>query len=197
LIKDNPAARAAKPPDRLRERFLTDEEAVHLFEVLDAMEGCAEIREDHADLFRIIALTGARLAEMRDLAWSEIDFSRPAIILQPERHKAGRTGRTVINLNSAAVEILKRRANETAWVFAKPPPFKGPVETPRKAWAAVIARAKFDDLRIHDLRHTFAVSTPRDRPVGRELRRFRACSLRPLILRRKQPGAPCNASPTP
>jgi integrase len=156
LIKDNPAARAAKPPDRLRERFLTDEEAVHLFEVLDAMEGCAEIREDHADLFRIIALTGARLAEMRDLAWSEIDFSRPAIILQPERHKAGRTGRKVINLNAAAVEILKRRANETAWVFAKPPPFKGPMETPRKAWAAVIARAKFDDLRIHDLRHTFA-----------------------------------------
>jgi integrase len=41
-------------------------------------------------------------------------------------------------------------------VFAKPPPFKGPVETPRKAWAAVIARAKFDDLRIHDLRHTVA-----------------------------------------
>jgi integrase len=103
----------------------------------------------------------------------------------------------VLNLNTAAFEILKRRANQTAWVFAKPPPYKGPMETPRKAWAAVIARAKFDDLRIHDLRHTFAVSTPRDRPVGRELRRFRACSLRPLILRRKQPGAPCNAPPTP
>lgn len=156
LIKDNPAARVAKAPDKLRERFLTDEEAVTLFETLDEMEALAEIRPDHADLFRLIALTGARLAEIRDLAWAEIDFARPAITLQPERHKAGRTGRKVINLNAAAVDILKRRKNETAWVFAKPSPFKGPIETPRHAWRAVIKRAKFADLRIHDLRHTFA-----------------------------------------
>lgn len=156
LVKDNPAARVAKPPDKLRERFLTDEEAVALFGVLDDMETTAQIRPDHADLFRLIALTGGRLAEIRDLAWAEIDFSRPAIILQPERHKAGRTGRKVINLNTVAVETLKRRANHTAWVFPKPAPYVGPIETPRKPWNAVIKKAQFADLRIHDLRHTFA-----------------------------------------
>lgn len=157
LIKDNPAARVAKPADVMRERFLSDDEAVHFFTTLDDMEAAAEIRPDHADLFRIIALTGSRLAEMRDLAWAEIDFSRPAVVLQPERHKGGQAGRRkVINLNAAATEILKRRANKTDWVFPKPPPYQGPMETPRKAWAAVLKRAKFDNFRIHDLRHTFA-----------------------------------------
>jgi integrase len=157
LIKDNPAARVSKPADVMRERFLSDEEAVHLFTTLDEMETLAEIRPDHADLFRIIALTGSRLAEMRDLAWSEVDFSRPAVVLAPERHKTGQGGRRkVINLNGAAVEILKRRANKTDWVFPKPAPYHGPMETPRHAWRAVLKRAKFDDLRIHDLRHTFA-----------------------------------------
>lgn len=157
LIKDNPAARVSKPADVMRERFLSDEEAVHLFTTLDDMEALTEIRPDHADLFRIIALTGARLAEMRDLAWSEVDFSRPAVVLAPERHKTGQGGRRkVINLNAAAVEILKRRTNKTAWVFPKPPPYHGPMETPRHAWRAVLKRTEFENLRIHDLRHTFA-----------------------------------------
>jgi len=129
LIKDNPAARVSKPADVMRERFLSDDEAVHFFATLDDMEVAAEIRPDHADLFRLIALTGSRLAEMRDLAWAEIDFSRPAVVLAPERHKTGQGGRRkVINLNAAAVEILKRRANKSDWVFAKPAPFKGPIE---------------------------------------------------------------------
>ena len=156
FIKDNPAARAPKFPDRKRERFLTDEEAVSLFGALLDMELCGEISEQHADLFRLLALTGARLAEMRDLAWAEIDFGRQMVVLEPERHKAGRTGRKVINLNAPALEILERRRNGSAWVFPKALPFEGPIETPRRFWKALITRSKCPGLRIHDLRHTFA-----------------------------------------
>lgn len=112
--------------------------------------------EQHADLFRLIALTGARLAEIRDLAWTEIDRERRMIILQPDRHKAGRTGKKVINLNAPAMEIIERRANDTEWVFPKAAPFEGPIETPRRFWRLLITRAECPGLRIHDLRHTFA-----------------------------------------
>lgn len=156
LLQDNPVARAPKFPDRKRERFLTDEEAVTLFSTMGELEAARAVRQDHADLFRLIALTGARLAEIRDLAWKEIDWANAMIRLEPERHKAGRTGRKVINLNAPAIEILKRRHNDTDWVFPKPSPYKGPIETPRKPWKAIITKAECEGLRIHDLRHTFA-----------------------------------------
>ncbi len=156
IIAKNPAAGIEKPADRKRERFLTDTEAVNLFDTLTDLELCGEMSEQHADLFRLIALTGARLAEIRDLAWTEIDRERRMIVLQPDRHKAGRTGKKVINLNAPAMEIIERRANETAWVFPKAAPFEGPIETPRRFWRLLITRAACPGLRIHDLRHTFA-----------------------------------------
>lgn len=156
IMSDNPAQRVAKIPDKQRERFLTDEEAVTLFTTLEEMEQCGEVRPDFADLFRLLALTGARLAEIRDLAWTEIDRANRMIVLEPNRHKTGRTGRKVINLNTPALEILERRANGTDWVFPKTPPYTGPIETPRRVWNLLATRAKFPGLRIHDLRHTFA-----------------------------------------
>lgn len=156
LISDNPAARVTKLPDGRRERFLTDAEAVTLFDTLATMESAGEIRTDYADLFRLIALTGSRLSEMRDLAWREIDRANRMIVLEPDRHKTGRTGKKVINLNKLALEILERRSNQTEWVFPKSAPFEGPIETPRRFWRQLVRRAGFDGLRIHDLRHTFA-----------------------------------------
>ncbi len=162
IIEKNPAAGVETMPDTKRERFLTHEEAINLFATIDEMEQCGELPDQHADLFRMLALTGARLAEVRDLAWAEIDFARRMIVLQPDRHKTGRTGKKIINLNAPAMEIVQRRKNATAWVFPKAPPFEGPVETPRRFWRAVITRAKCPDLRIHDLRHTFASLLIRD-----------------------------------
>ena len=157
IIKDNPVARAPRFPDKQRERFLTDEEAVALFQTLADMVEAHEMPGAYADLFRLLALTGARLAEIRDLAWAEVDFTRKMIVLSPERHKSGRTGRRkTINLNAPALAILKSRKNETAWVFPKTPPYQGPIETPRKFWKALVERANCPDLRLHDLRHTFA-----------------------------------------
>lgn len=156
MIPDNPAARVTKIPDQRRELFLTDEEALAFFDTLEDLERSKQIRSDHADLFRLIALTGARLSEIRELSWNEIDRDRRMILLEPNRHKTGRTGRKVINLNSEALKILERRANETDWVFPKSKPYKGPIETPRRHWRLLVERAGFADLRIHDLRHTFA-----------------------------------------
>lgn len=127
-----------------------------LFTTLGDMEQCGELRPDFADLFRLLALTGARLSEIKDLAWAEIDRANRMIVLEPDRHKTGRTGRKVINLNTLALEILERRANQTPWVFPKAAPFEGPIETPRRFWNALATRAGFEGLRIHDLRHTFA-----------------------------------------
>lgn len=162
LIENNPVSKVPKFRDGQRERFLTDQEAVHLFQTLATMEDAGEVRPIHADLFRLIALTGARLSEIRELAWTEIDFLHRLILLTPDRHKTGRTGRKAINLNSEALAILERRRNDTAWVFPKTPPYEGPIEPPRRCWNALTERAECPGLRIHDLRHTFASLLIRD-----------------------------------
>ncbi len=156
LITDNPVSRVFKFRDGQRERFLTDAEAVGLFDTLAQMEAAGEIRPQHADLFRLLALTGARLSEIRELAWDEIDFDNRLILLEPNRHKTGRTGRKVLNLNAPALQVLERRANPTAWVFPKSEPYRGPIETPRRFWNRLVERAGCPGFRIHDLRHTFA-----------------------------------------
>lgn len=156
LIAKNPAAGIEKLKDNQREKFLTDDEAVALFTILLDMELCSEITSPHADLFRLLALTGARLSEIKDLTWTEIDRARRMIVLEPDRHKTGRTGKKVINLNVPALEILERRSNQTAWVFPKVAPFEGPIEVPRRFWNLLVERAGCVGLRIHDLRHTFA-----------------------------------------
>jgi integrase len=162
LLDNNPVSKVPKYRDGQRERFLTDQEAVRLFQTLATMEEDGEVRAIHADLFRLIALTGARLSEIRELAWSEIDFLHHLILLTPDRHKTGRTGRKAINLNSEALAILERRRNDTQWVFPKASPYDGPIEPPRRCWNALTERAECSGLRIHDLRHTFASLLFRD-----------------------------------
>ena len=96
LIVANPVVLAPKFRDGQRERFLSDQEAIGLFSSMETLVAAKELRDDHADLFLLIALTGARLSEIRELRWEEIDLQHRLVLLQPDRHKTGRTGRKVI-----------------------------------------------------------------------------------------------------
>jgi len=58
--------------------------------------------------FLLIALSGRRFTEVRELQWSEIDFDKKLIILPPERHKTGhRTGLTQIDpISDIIIKLL-------------------------------------------------------------------------------------------
>jgi integrase len=156
-----------------RERFLSTREAGGLLETLATMVANKTLNADHADVFRLLMLTGARRSEIAGLRWSEVDFDRSRLVLPPSRTKAGeRTGERRIALNTAARKILVRRRSAADAREQRdreqrhnvpPVPFvfpayrgDGHVIGLQKAWQKVRTRAKLGDTRIHDLRHSYA-----------------------------------------
>ena len=147
-----------------RERFLSHQEANSLIESINSLESQERFQKATADAIRVLLLTGARKSEITHLLWGEVDFERKRLQLPPERTKSGGSnGDRFINLMPAALEILKRRcdANEKlgqdASIYVFPSDRTGePIVNLTKPFKAVLELAGIDELRIHDLRHSFA-----------------------------------------
>ncbi len=149
---------------KTRERFLSHQEANNLIEAINSLETQNRFQKATADAIRVLLLTGARKSEITGLRWGEVDFARKRLQLPPERSKSGgHNGDRFINLMPAALEILKRRndANEKlgqdASIYVFPSDRTGePIVNLSKPFKAVLEQAGIDELRIHDLRHSFA-----------------------------------------
>lgn len=161
LIDRNPVTKVKKPTPRSRERFLSDEETGKLLGALTKLTDEGELLHVHADEIRLLLLTGARLREITDLRWSEIDFERAVIRLPRER---GKTGERIIHLSPPALQLLNERPRKGAFVFPGP---RAPVDERTKEalapardlerpWRRVRKEAGLHDVRLHDLRHSVA-----------------------------------------
>lgn len=111
------------------------------------------------DFIRLALNTGARKEELTGLEWRRVDLQTGLIYLEAHHTKAGK--RRSIPLNRTAREALLARARfraeycpDSPWVFCDT---KGRrVANPRKGFESACKRAKIEDFRIHDLRHTCA-----------------------------------------
>jgi integrase len=153
IISSNPALRVRKEKPRRRERFLSEHEAGRLLETLSVMEREKKLHSSFADMLRVLLLTGARKSEIQALHWLEVDLSRANIVLPRERSK---TGEKIIPINAATTAILSKRKPKAGYVFPSPVDEERPADGLQKAWERVRRRAKLMDVRIHDLRHSFA-----------------------------------------
>lgn len=131
-----------------RERFLTQEEAVRLLGVLDNSRNWRIARA-----IKLILLTGARKREILDARWDYINWS--ASVLSLPNSKSGRPRH--IALSDAAVELLKGlpREDGVPWLFFNPYS-KQPLNNIHPMWVKLRRAAGLSDVRIHDLRHSFA-----------------------------------------
>ncbi len=112
LLKEHPANGFKLPPQAHREAFLDDPaHYVRLFAALAQLEEERRIRPAVADAFRMMALTGARPAEITRCQWKHIDLRASAIVLPPDKHKAGKaTGRNrIIPLTEDGLAIVTRQ----------------------------------------------------------------------------------------
>lgn len=160
LVAANPFTSVKLSAAPVRERFLSREEAGRLLEALSAVEAENVVNPAFCDAIRLLLLTGARKTEILGLRWSEVDMERRLLLLPPERTKAGgRNGERRIVLSPPALDILANRrppeARPSAFVF---PAIRGDghIIGVRRAFAKVCKRAELADVRIHDLRHSFA-----------------------------------------
>ena len=157
----NPTRGVKAHPENKRRRYMTADELTRLREALQRWEeaGPLAIRWRFAQLVRLLLLTGCRLREMMCAEWSWIDWERS--VLQVPEHR-GKTGAAEIQLSERAVAILRELLEAEAAMGSRclaviaGAERTGPLVGYRRMWQALLAQAGVSNLRIHDLRHTFA-----------------------------------------
>jgi len=148
-LHKNPANGIKLVPDNARlERFLSKEEAHHLLSALMLSEN-KMLRYIIAGLL----LTGARKRELLDAKWKDFDLEKRIWTVQ--FNKSGKP--RYIPLSDGMITLLSEipRFEHCEWVFPNPATLKPYVHFFR-SWDTARKRAGLPDLRIHDLRHTFA-----------------------------------------
>jgi integrase len=167
----NPASGVDRYKEEARERFLTVEEMQRLGEAMVEAEtigfpvnagGAKHAPKGQRVAFhphvtaaiRLLMLTGCRLREILHLRWTEVDFERGVLRLPDSK-----TGRKVVFLPQPAIDILNGMTRIGTYVVASDSAGmkdEKPRADLKRPWAAITKRAGLDDVRLHDLRHSFA-----------------------------------------
>lgn len=131
----------------LRERYLSSAEAQKLMQALNA--SC----KPEAQVIRLLLLTGARKSEILTARWENVCFDQRFLIVPLS--KSGRPRH--IPLSDAAIAILRSlpRVEGAPWLFPGHAPHK-PLSDVFIFWKRLRQELGMPDVRIHDLRHTFA-----------------------------------------
>ena len=142
----NPCKGTPRYKRKKLDRFLSGREFARLADSL------REHEESHplaVQAIRLLIYTGARRGEIEGLRW---EWIQPPRIMLPD----SKTGAKIIYLNSqakAVIEAMPDRA-EIGLVFPSPRADRGIDLT--IAWNAIRRHAALPDVRLHDLRHSFA-----------------------------------------
>ena len=101
---------------------------------------------------RLLMLTGCRLGEILTLRWDDVDRTAHEF-----RLRDGKNGARMVPLTPTAETVLAgiARAPHNPWVIAGKLPGTR-LNTITAEWYRLRARAGLDDVRIHDLRHSYA-----------------------------------------
>jgi len=147
----NPCRGVKKYKEKKRERFLNREELRRLGEALRLEE---EFAPSAVACIRLLLLTGCRLREIQTLKWSYLDLDTCLAFLPDSK-----TGRKTLYLGSVAIKLLKSISHTTGNPFVIFGDIEGQYLTDiQKPWRRIRKLANLPDVRIHDLRHTFASS---------------------------------------
>jgi integrase len=147
-VTENPTAGINLAPDVNRERFLSLEEAQRLIASIEQDEN-----EVAAKAIMLLLLTGGRRNEITYARWDYVDWDKKSLLVPLSKSGKPRS----IALNGAAIELLRsiRRDNTGPYVFPSPVTGK-PSPSLYFPWQRIRTRAGLPDLRLHDLRHSFA-----------------------------------------
>ena len=143
----NPCRHVKRYKEHKRERFLSPEETERLGQVLREAE---EEMPSAVAAFRLLLLTGCRLSEIQFLRW---EYVKDDCIELPD----AKTGGRVVPLGPEARAVLSAipRDDDNPWVIAGRLPGSHLTDLQRP-WRRIRKQAGLEDVRIHDLRHSFA-----------------------------------------
>ena len=145
IIETNPCSKVKKfQPNNQRLRVLSKEEETKLFEAL----------ADNELVRQIVTLalhTGMRRGEIFNLKWFDVDFTRGFIQVRESKSNKKR----LVPMNSTVNNLLGGLKRKSEYVF--PSPRTGAkLDNIKKSFQRAIEKARIEDFRFHDLRHTAA-----------------------------------------
>lgn len=149
-VESNPIKNVKKPkPERGRVRFLSDTEKEAL------LKTCREFYPKTLyPVVMLALLTGARLSEITNLRWQDVDLKRKTLLFEETKNGERRTVPLASPAHKLLCKMSKVRRIDTQYVFAREDG-KKPMEI-RKQWEKAVLKAELTDFRFHDLRHTAA-----------------------------------------
>lgn len=132
----------------VKERYLTPEEARNMVEALHASH-----HQQSCQAILLLLYTGARKSEILSARWEYVDVDRR--LLTVPMSKSGKTRH--IPLSDEAIKILQTipRLGSSAWVFPSSSG-KGHLQSVFRLWDSLRKSLGLSDVRLHDLRHSFA-----------------------------------------
>ena len=154
-ITSNPARSVRPNRKRKLTRFLSSEEVERLHRTLDRHDHetpHSTVQKQQIDIIRLLLLTGCRKSEIVRLRIEEVcgDYLRLT---------DAKTGPRIVFLNEEAQVIIKRHMGgdgDGAFLFASPRDSRCPLGSGLPLWYTIRREAGIDDVRLHDLRHTYA-----------------------------------------
>ena len=114
--------------------------------------GAQYVSKSAAAALRLLMLTGCRRNEVLTLRWEHVDLEHDEL-----RLRDAKTGARAVPLSPTARRVLTGLPRETdnPWVFPGREPGTH-LANLNASWLVVRKEAGLDDVRIHDLRHSFA-----------------------------------------
>ena len=148
----NPCRFVRKYKEGKRERFLAADEYRRIGRELCVLETEGVLPARAASALRLLILTGCRLGEILTLRWDDVDRGTGEL-----RLRDAKTGARMVPLTPTAAAVMAKivRVPHSPWVFAGPRPGRR-LSQLTTYWHRVRERADLEDVRIHDLRHSFA-----------------------------------------
>lgn len=135
---DNPCLGVARNKETKRRRYMAGEETARIAQALDKR---AATDPASVAFIYLLILTGARKGEIAAAKWEWIKGNTIAL---PD----SKTGAKTIHLPPAAMDVLDKLPRTSGTLTG--------IKDPKKLWGSVRAEAGCPDLRLHDLRHSFA-----------------------------------------
>lgn len=148
----NPVRHIEKYKENRVERYLSSEELEKLAGVLSTLEKNHSESPYVVAAIRLLLFTGARLDEILSLKWEYVNLDQSRINLPDSK-----TGMKPVYLNTLAREVLENlpRVDGNPYVIVGKKEGSHFVGI-RKPWYRIRELADITDVRIHDLRHSFA-----------------------------------------
>ena len=147
----NPCRFVQRYKEGMRERFLSEDEYRRVGLALRDLEARGPMQARGAAALRLLMLTGCRVSEVLNLKWDDIDRKAGEI-----RLREAKTGTRMVVLTPAVIGVLDGlRPMRSNWVFPGRKP-KRPLSQVTEYWHQIRSVAGVSDVRLHDLRHSYA-----------------------------------------